>query len=104
MTRERALDILRERGVKAPTIDDHGDTAPRQAVRVEIRSAGVLLVTGRSIRDALRRGGFTNAVGFTALGTSVMLAEENVCTARSLTMARRIANALNSYKPGDRGF
>lgn len=101
MTPEKALEILRERGVKEPSI-----TADRemQPPRFDVRSAGVLLAHGHSIRDAMRRGGFTRPPGFTGQGTSVMCGEEQIATARSSTMARRIANALNLYSPGERGF
>jgi hypothetical protein len=40
---------------------------------------------------------------FTAIGPAVMLAGEQIATTRGNTMAKRIAHALNWYKPGRRG-
>ena len=40
---------------------------------------------------------------FVAIGPAVMLAGEQIATARGNTMAKRIAHALNWYKPGRRG-
>jgi hypothetical protein len=40
---------------------------------------------------------------FTAIGSAVMLAGEQIATTRGSTMAKRIAHALNWYKPGRRG-
>jgi len=40
---------------------------------------------------------------FAAAGASVMLGHEQIATTRGNNMAKRIANALNWYKPGRRG-
>ena len=40
---------------------------------------------------------------FAAVGASVMLGAEQIATTRGNNMAKRIANALNWYKPGRRG-
>jgi len=40
---------------------------------------------------------------FAHVDCSVMRGAENICTARSGSMAERIANALNRYRPGKRG-
>lgn len=41
---------------------------------------------------------------FAQVGSGVMLGAEFVCTCTSKTMARRVAAALNDYKPGRRGY
>ncbi len=41
---------------------------------------------------------------FVQVGLGVMMGALCVATARSVTMAKRIANALNFYKPNDRGY
>jgi hypothetical protein len=43
-------------------------------------------------------------VKFAGIGTAVMHGDECVATARSRTMAARIAHALNSYIPNRRGL
>jgi hypothetical protein len=40
---------------------------------------------------------------FVAIRTVVMRGSEYIATATSSTMARRIANALNRYKPNEKG-
>jgi hypothetical protein len=41
---------------------------------------------------------------FVAVRNVIMRGSEYIGTAVSSTMARRIANALNCYKPGKKGF
>lgn len=41
---------------------------------------------------------------FVQIGTGIMLGALCVATARSVTMARRIVNALNRYIPNERGY
>ncbi len=41
---------------------------------------------------------------FVAVGHNIVKEDETVGSARSKTMAVRIANALNKYVPGDRGY
>jgi hypothetical protein len=43
------------------------------------------------------------AVPFVAVRRAVMRASQCEATARSATMAQRIANALNKFQPGERG-
>lgn len=40
---------------------------------------------------------------FAAIAKTVMRGAEFICTAKSSTMARRIARALNEHKPNSRG-
>jgi hypothetical protein len=60
-----------------------------------------------SWRDVFRMAGVKLPVRargtFVGVGTSVMAGDEWVASAASGTMAARIANALNWYKPGKRG-
>ena len=60
---------------------------------------------GTSWRDAFRAAGVKLPFRprFTAHSLRVMLEDKAVCTAVSVTMAKRISNALNSYQPGPRG-
>ena len=41
---------------------------------------------------------------FVAYGHGVKQGSEQIALAKSKTMARRIANALNKYKPNDKGY
>lgn len=41
---------------------------------------------------------------FTHVGAKIVMGSEEVARARSLTMAKRIANALNHYVPGPKGY
>jgi hypothetical protein len=41
---------------------------------------------------------------FVQVGLGIMLGAFCVATARSVTMAKRIVNALNAYNPNDRGY
>jgi hypothetical protein len=68
-----------------------------------------LISTGDTIEAALEAGGFLIAENspsniFVASEYSVMEGPTNQAVARSKTMAQRIANALNEYIPGDRGY
>lgn len=68
-----------------------------------------IISSGASVYDALEAGGFLvpgNAptLVFTAYKHDVILGEEKQAVAKSSTMAQRIANALNEYIPGKRGF
>lgn len=60
--------------------------------------------------DCLQRAGFwpdrfhvPPPVRFASVGATVMYGTAAVCTARSNSMAKRIAAALNWYQPGKRG-
>jgi hypothetical protein len=64
---------------------------------------------GGDIEEALDRGGFLIAKNaptnlYVAANFNVIKGAETVATTRSRTMASRIANALNEYTPGDRGY
>lgn len=41
---------------------------------------------------------------FVAVGHNIVRGDETVGSGRSKTMAQRMANALNEYKPGERGY
>jgi len=41
---------------------------------------------------------------FVAVRRAIMRGSECIATAKSHTMARRIARALNIYKPGEKGY
>jgi hypothetical protein len=45
-----------------------------------------------------------NQFKFVAVGSAVMRGAERIAQAVSATMAHRIANALNRYKPGRKGY
>jgi hypothetical protein len=69
----------------------------------------VLLGSGATIEEALQAAGFippvvAPSVLFVSVGNNVVRENLNVAVARSRTMAIRIANALNEYVPGDRGY
>ena len=61
---------------------------------------------GVTLRDALAHAGFPapDVSQFANEGCAVKLGSAEVATARSATMATRIARALNVYKPGPRGY
>lgn len=65
-----------------------------------------ILHEGESWRDAFHLAGadLPERGRFVGHGTSVLRGEESVAVTRSGSMARRIAAALNLYKPGARGY
>ena len=68
-----------------------------------------LISSGASVYDALEAGGFLvpeNAPTFvfTSYKNDILLGAEKQAVAKSGKMAQRIANALNEYIPGKRGF
>lgn len=97
------MQILREWRVFAPAIVLHGG-------EWHVFSRTALQGSGPTLEAALLAGGFLprperrGPVLFVAVGSNVVQANEGVAVARSGTMAARIANALNEYIPGDRGF
>jgi hypothetical protein len=97
------MQLLREARVFAPAIVEHGGA-------FHVFSRMTLLGSGATVEDALLAGGFLPRpehrppVLFVAVGSNVVRGNEGVAAARSKTMAVRIANALNEYMPGDRGF
>lgn len=97
------MQILRESRVFAPSIVRHNGYY-FVCSRTAIQSSGV------TIKAALEAGGFLPRPNrrppelFVAVGANVVQGDQGVAVARSKTMAARIANALNEYIPGDRGF
>jgi hypothetical protein len=102
MDYREGMDILRSAQLHAPAI-------VRYAGAYHVFSRTALISSGASIHAALDAGGFlparpSNALHFTSVEFSVMLGDDNQAIARTKTMARRIANALNEYVPGERDF
>lgn len=54
--------------------------------------------------DNIPRFRSKNYLLFVAVKETVKRGSEVVCRAKSNTYARRIAEALNRYKPGERGY
>jgi hypothetical protein len=74
-------------------------------------SAGKVLGHGATIEDAMRAAGYwplpsdlAAAPIYSAEGYDVQLGSQQVAIAKSRTLAKRIANALNEYSPNERGF
>ena len=102
MDYREGMQVLRAARLHAPAIVRH-----EGAYHVFSRTA--LVSSGVSIHDALERGGFLVAENaptmlFAAHNFNVIYGSENIAVVKSKTMAARIANALNEYIPGDRGF
>jgi hypothetical protein len=100
MDYREGMQVLRAARLHAPAIVRYGG-----AYHVFSRTA--LVSSGSNIYDALERGGFLVAENaptmiFTAHNYQVSHGPEKVALAYSKTMAKRIANALNEYIPGDR--
>jgi hypothetical protein len=97
------MQILRESRLFAPALVLHGG-------RWFVFSRAALQSSGETIEDALQAGGFLPRseppapVLFVSVGSNVVQGNNGIAVARSKTMALRIANALNEYIPGDRGF
>ncbi len=109
------MQILREWRVFAPALVLH-------AGRWYIFSRTALQSSGATIEDALRAGGYlprrdnVSPLLYVAIENAVKLGEGpdarliavadsgTSAEAASRTLAKRIANALNEYIPGDRGF
>lgn len=96
------MQILREWRVFAPSIVLING-------RYYVCSRTAIQSAGPTVEAALQAGGFlprrvSNFVPYQAVGANVVQGNHPVCVARSKTMAVRIANALNEYIPGDRGF
>ena len=97
------LRILRELRVYAPSIVSYQG-------QYHVFSRTALQSSGPSVAAALEAGGFLPradgpaVIPFVAVGANVLQGNNPVCVARSKTAAARIANALNEYIPGDRGF
>lgn len=67
---------------------------------------GAIVGIGDSWREAFRNVGVKLPLRpqFVAKATTVMMAADAICTARSASMAKRIAAALNDYIPDRRGI
>jgi len=95
--------ILRESRVFAPAIVVYQGY-------YHIFSRTALQSSGPTLALALEAGGFLPRPDvpapllFVAVGANVVQGNNPICVARSKTAAMRIANALNEYIPGDRGF
>lgn len=102
MDYREGMQVLRAAGVHAPAIVQMNGG-------YHVFSRTKLLSSGASIYDALELGGFLVAENapsliFVAVDYNVMIGDDNQAVARTKTMAQRIANALNEYIPGERGF
>jgi hypothetical protein len=102
MDYREGMQVLRAARLHAPAIVFY-----RGEYHVFSRSKHV--VSGSTIEAALEAGGFLvgeNAPTqiFVAADFNVIKGSETVAITKSKTMASRIANALNEYIPGDRGF
>lgn len=94
------MQVLRDARLFAPAI-------VRYAGGFHVFTRTRLVSSGESIEAALDAGGFLDANNppstiFVASDFNVIEGEVTVAITRSKTMARRIANALNEYIPGDR--
>jgi hypothetical protein len=98
MDYREAMQILRAAQLQAPSI-----VRPAGSTTFYIFSRTKQVCHGGSIKDALEAGGFLPAphppAPFVAEYMEVRWKGAEVCTARSASMARRIANALNEYAP-----
>ena len=102
-----ALDLLRQAAVPLPAVVPGIGKGG-----YFVFSAMKVLGHGATIHEAMVAAGFWPPVKagvpfFIRDGLTVAYAGDRgrvVATAFSSTMARRIANALNEYIPGDRGF
>jgi hypothetical protein len=97
-----AMQILRDARVFAPSLIFMDG-------QYHVFTRTVRLGSGADIEAALQAAGFLPPVAapsvlFVAVGSNVVKDKDNVAVARSRTMALRIANALNDYVPGDRGY
>jgi hypothetical protein len=103
MDYSEGMQILRDLRVFAPAIVRHGG-------EWHVFSRTALQGSGPNIEAALTAGGFLprlerrGPLPFVAVGANVVQGNQGVAVTRSTTMAARIANALNEYIPGDRGF
>ena len=101
MDNKRAVQILRDSGVYMPAI------VPSLG-GFRVYSGLTLLGSGATIDSAMERAGMLPppippAPIFYAEGVEVRRLEGLVATAKSKSLASRIANALNSYMPDRRG-
>ena len=102
MDYREAMQILRAARLHAPAIVEFDDW-------YHVFSRTELISSGSSIYDAMAAGNFLlpkygPTMIFVAADFNVMLGSDNQAVARTKTMAQRIANALNEYIPGVRGY
>lgn len=103
MEYREAMQILRARQIHAPSIIHLPGVKGYY-----VFSRTMKLSYGETIEDAMRAGGFLPAMHppdpFVAEDTAVRWRSRPVCQAENKTLAQRIANALNEYVPGKRGY
>jgi hypothetical protein len=99
-----AMKVMQAAGVSKPALVKDGDN-------YHAISGNKVIGSGRSLKGALIAAKLLPhelvkpaVVPFVAVGSDVLRGAASVCVARSSNMARRIANALNSYKHNDRGL
>ena len=98
MKREQAEEHLRAAGVQNPA-------ALFEGLEWTIWSGNKILGKGATLRLALESAGHPPPPPpFEYFGGEILCGAETVARARSVTMARRIVNALNLYKPGPKGY
>lgn len=96
------MKVLRELRVFAPAIVIYEG-------RYHVFSRTAWQSSGVTVDAALRAGGFVLPPGWrfrpvaVAVGCNIVRDNVTVASARSATVAKRIANALNEYVSGDRG-
>lgn len=76
-----------------------------EAVYISGMEQGMTPIEARMCAEcrAAKSSGGTMKPQFVNIKTSVMKGAETIATCRSVSMAKRIAAALNWYKPGPRG-
>jgi hypothetical protein len=102
MDYREGMQVLRAARLHAPSI-------VRLGREYHVFSRTELISSGVSVYDALERGGFLVAENaptmiFAAHNYTVLHGPVRVALTESKTMAKRIANALNEYIPGDRKY
>jgi hypothetical protein len=97
-----AMQIMRDARVFAPSLIFMGG-------QYHVFTRTVLLGSGDTIEAALVAARLIPlvippSILFVAVGFNIVKENERMAVAKSRTMAMRIANALNEYVPGDRGY
>lgn len=102
MDYREGMQILRQAGLHAPSIVCLHD-------RYFVFSRTRMISSGGSVDEALDAGGFLVAENaprdlFVAYNHEVVRGSEVEARAKSTTMAKRIANALNEYIPSEKKY